>query len=53
MLEDNNVNIDVSSNNIDSLKSTNSPYQEPIEILESEVSTPVTPESPINAPEVV
>ena len=53
MLEDNNVNIDVSSNNIDSLKSTYSPYQEPIEILESEVSTPVTPESPINAPEVV
>jgi len=53
MLEDNNVNIDVSSNNIDSLKSTYSPYQEPIEILESEIPTPVTPESPINAPEVI
>jgi|GEM_PF-5451640 hypothetical protein len=53
MLEDNNVNIDVSSNNIDSLKSTYSPYQEPIEILESEVSIPVTSESPIDAPEVI
>ena len=34
IVEDNNINIDVSSNNVDSLKSSYSPREEPLKIIE-------------------
>ena len=52
MVEDNNINIDVSSNNIASLKSEYFPYKEPLEII-GDTPPPVTSETSILTPEVI